>query len=330
LTAYVIVENREKTIKIKKSELTFEALLRQSYICLELQDFQKMKNENLRLEMVDMKDDIIESDETVKREFKNDKPTFKVTLRPIEIGKTKIISNALVVMIGISKYIDNKKWPNLKNVKDIDMINFKQLFKQELNYKFVCNEESTMNKEDVHEFLADVIAKQKLHKNKRKYDALIIILSGHGNEGDVLVTSEGDSIPIDEIRTSFDCNRMKSLKDCPKIFIIDVCRGNYSPQSENSVLTRGENGPQQNNTHNGSEFLMIWSTTKGYQVSDLALLSTSMRHTIGSKYKSNYSLNQMLKEVRADIQKKNGGSWYCVQSEDTTTYDIRFQPRKLV
>ncbi|ETO02319.1 hypothetical protein RFI_35117, partial [Reticulomyxa filosa] len=71
-----------------------------------------------------------------------------------------------------------------------------------------------------------LIVTHKLHKNKEEYDALIMIINGYGDEEDVLVTSEGNFIPINEIRSSFDCNRINSLKDCPKIFIIDVCRGN--------------------------------------------------------------------------------------------------------
>ncbi|ETN99528.1 hypothetical protein RFI_37942, partial [Reticulomyxa filosa] len=106
-------------------------------------------------------------------------------------------------MIAISEYEDNKKWRNLESAKDDDINNFKYIFEQELNYEFVCNEEPKMNKDDVNEFLATLIVN---HKNKKQYDALIIIISGHGNEGE-----------------------------------------------------------EQNNIHNDNGFLMIWSTTKGYQ-----------------------------------------------------------------
>ncbi|ETO08158.1 hypothetical protein RFI_29232 [Reticulomyxa filosa] len=67
LTTYVKVNERETLIKMK--ELTFEELLRQSYYCLEWKDIQKMRNEHIKLDLNNMKDNMIESDNDVKREF---------------------------------------------------------------------------------------------------------------------------------------------------------------------------------------------------------------------------------------------------------------------
>ncbi|ETO03160.1 hypothetical protein RFI_34250, partial [Reticulomyxa filosa] len=116
LTAYVIVDKRKTLIKMK--ELTFEELFRQSHSCLERKDIQKMRNEHVKLDLTNMKDNIIESDRDLKREFKKNRPSFKIIwtpFQPIMIGKTKTIKNALVVMIAISEYNDNKEWPNLPN-----------------------------------------------------------------------------------------------------------------------------------------------------------------------------------------------------------------------
>ncbi|ETO32716.1 hypothetical protein RFI_04400, partial [Reticulomyxa filosa] len=68
LTACLNVDKRKTLIKMK--ELTVEELFRQSYTCLERKDFQKIRNENVKLELVNMKDNIIESDNDVEREFK--------------------------------------------------------------------------------------------------------------------------------------------------------------------------------------------------------------------------------------------------------------------
>ncbi|ETO04685.1 hypothetical protein RFI_32710, partial [Reticulomyxa filosa] len=162
LTACVIVDERKKLIKMK--QLTFE----------EIKGFSKDKQKKFKTANSRVKNNIIETDGV------------------IVIGKMKTIKNALVVMIAISEYKDNKKWPNL----DRDTNNFKSIFKQELNYEFVCNEEPKMNKKDVNEFLADLISTHKLHKNKKEYDALIMIINEHGDEEVILVTSEGNSIPI--------------------------------------------------------------------------------------------------------------------------------------
>ncbi|ETO35881.1 hypothetical protein RFI_01181 [Reticulomyxa filosa] len=112
--------------------LTFEELLRQSHHCLELKHFQKMSSEYLKMQLVDMEDNIIDSDEIVKKEFESNEPTFKIIWtsfqQSIIFGKTKTIKNALVILIAISEYDDNNKWKNLKNVKEKDVKNFKLIF----------------------------------------------------------------------------------------------------------------------------------------------------------------------------------------------------------
>ncbi|ETO17879.1 hypothetical protein RFI_19426 [Reticulomyxa filosa] len=101
------VDGREKLIKIKK--LTFQELLHQSYYCLKQIDFEKINKDNLKLQLVDNDDNIVESDENVKKEFDTDKPILKITWIPIIIGKTKTVKNT----ITISEYIDNETWGNL-------------------------------------------------------------------------------------------------------------------------------------------------------------------------------------------------------------------------
>ncbi|ETO00696.1 hypothetical protein RFI_36744, partial [Reticulomyxa filosa] len=195
------------------------------YCCLSLQYFQKIKQENLTFEIFDINDNIIDSDEAVKQSFMMKEPSFKMLWRSLQQSiineKHKIIKNALVVMIGISEYIDNTKYQNLSNVKDEDIKNFKELFGQELNYEFVCNQSPQTTKKDLQSFLDKLVANYDLHDNTHKYDGLIMIICGHGENENMLITSDGESLSIDEIRASFNCDKIKSFKDFPKIFIID-------------------------------------------------------------------------------------------------------------
>ncbi|ETO24895.1 hypothetical protein RFI_12261 [Reticulomyxa filosa] len=327
LIAYVIMDEKKKLIKMK--ELTFEELLRQTYNCLESKSFQKINKENLKLQLVDIKNNIIESDESVKKEFaNNNEPIFKIIWTSFQqqtiLGKTKTIKNALVIMIAISEYDDNNIWKNLKNVKEKDIHNFKQLFEQELNYEIVYNQSPKMTKQDVQTFLAKLIVNYELHENSHKYDGLIIIICGHGENGNMLVTSDGKDVSIDRIRSSFNCHEMESFKDFPKIFIIDACRGEGIPKTH-EIVKRGNDITY---GHNDDGFLVIWSTTKGHQVADLSLLSECMKNVVKSKYKSSYPFKQMLQDIRTEIRSNKSSEWYCVESQDTTDYDIIFQQRK--
>ncbi|ETN98086.1 hypothetical protein RFI_39436, partial [Reticulomyxa filosa] len=80
--------------------------------------------------------------------------------------------------------------------------------------------------------------------------------------------------------------------------------------------------------HSDDGFLTIWSTTQGHQVADFSLLSNCMTRVIKSKCKSGYPLKNMLDNIRQDIRENKNGEWYCVESQDTTDYDIIFQQRK--
>ncbi|ETO00224.1 hypothetical protein RFI_37223, partial [Reticulomyxa filosa] len=110
-------------------------------------------------------------------------------------------------------------------------------------------------------------------ENIKKYDGLIVIICGHGDDGNMLVASDGSSLSIDEMRKTFNCNKMDSFKDFPKIFIIDVCRGKNNPISH-EIRTRGTDMPLYG--HNDDGFLTIWSTTQGHQIADFSLLSNCM------------------------------------------------------
>ncbi|ETO36336.1 hypothetical protein RFI_00725 [Reticulomyxa filosa] len=319
--AYVIVNETKKLIKMK--DLTLEELTRQSYSCLDL-----------TFELVDMKNNVINSDKAVKQAFMTKEPSFKIRSRSLQqliiSGKYKIIKNALVVMIGISEYIYTTEWPNIPNVKKKDVKNFKKLFEQELNYQFVCNQSPQMTKKDVQVFMDRLFVDFELRTNAKQYDGLIMIICGHGKNGNMLVTSDGKSLSIDEIRASFNCDKMESFKNFPKIFIIDVCRGENIPTSQTMAM-RGKVEKKEDIRllgHNDDGFLMIWSTTQGYQIGDFSLLSSSMKSVVKSKYKSGYPFKQMFDDIRQEIRKRSSGEWYCIETQDTTSYDMIFVAKR--
>ncbi|ETO15990.1 hypothetical protein RFI_21370, partial [Reticulomyxa filosa] len=83
------------------------------------------------------KNNIIESDEAMKKEFENREPTFKIIWISVILGKMKIIKSALLMIA-------------------INLSNLKQLFEQELNYEVACNPFPKMTEDDVNEFIEQV------------------------------------------------------------------------------------------------------------------------------------------------------------------------------
>ncbi|ETO33708.1 hypothetical protein RFI_03392 [Reticulomyxa filosa] len=321
---YVIINGKKELIKMK--ELTFEELVRQSFSHLKLNDFKKIENENLKLKIMDTNNKIIDSDEDIKQKFNqnsgnsNNEPLFKITWTQFE--QRKIIKNPLVIIIAISEYEDKRIWSDLSGVKEKDLNNYKQLFQKELKYEVIHNQCPKMTKQDVQNFMDKIILKNELRKNRNNYDGLIIIICGHG-KNDNLIASDGKEISIDKIFERFNCTEMEAFKHFPKMCIIDICRGKNIPVCPEITEMRGNNhNVSQLYEHNGVDYLIIWSTTKGYQIPDLGLLSTCIKDTVIEKYKTGCSFNQILKQVQNDIFNYEKGKWYCIEVHDTTSYVI--------
>ncbi|ETN97236.1 hypothetical protein RFI_40295, partial [Reticulomyxa filosa] len=132
IEAYIIYFPSEEKISIYLKELTLNELFRQCCYYLDEKGFTKLSK--MKMDVVDMNDNMIESDEDVMRVLKLKDPTFKLTWT--HSGEKKIIRNALVMMIAISEYNEGLEWESLKNVKDKDITNFKKLFEEELKYDF--------------------------------------------------------------------------------------------------------------------------------------------------------------------------------------------------
>jgi len=126
------------------------------------------------------------------------------------------------VIIGISKY---KKAPykNLPNIETVDVPNFKKAFQDQLRYKIEVSK-NEMTKPGLLQFVRRVKEKYKLITNFSRYDGIIIILCGHGENGNSFVTSDGQLTLIDDIRSEFDGAKLESMSNFPKIFFIDICR----------------------------------------------------------------------------------------------------------
>ncbi|ETO33082.1 hypothetical protein RFI_04025 [Reticulomyxa filosa] len=96
----VILDKREKLINMK--QLTFEELI---------------KNENLKFELVNMQNNIIDSDESIIKEFRNKNNKFKIIWIPVQ---KLMINHALV----ISGYDNTKSCDNLSKTKENCVTNF--------------------------------------------------------------------------------------------------------------------------------------------------------------------------------------------------------------
>ncbi|ETO05656.1 hypothetical protein RFI_31742 [Reticulomyxa filosa] len=83
--------------------LTLKELRLQIYDLLQSDDYEEISK--MKMDAMDMKGHVIESNEDVRKD-----------------EEKKLVKNALVMVIAISEYDKMTNWPNLKNMKEKDLI----------------------------------------------------------------------------------------------------------------------------------------------------------------------------------------------------------------
>eukprot|EP01084_Bolivina_argentea_P209653 357074_1 len=154
--------------------------------------------------------------------------------------KRRYISNALVVIMGIGYYETDEdvKNPEINSVNDLEAVildikNVVHLFDEILNYTVIGaynsdkSEKMFFTEKDVMNLLqysAEILKSNLLQKNINKFDALIVILSGHGWDQSI-VTSDYKLISKHAIHRYYSV-KYPITRDIPRIFIYDSCDGN--------------------------------------------------------------------------------------------------------
>ncbi|ETO09067.1 hypothetical protein RFI_28319 [Reticulomyxa filosa] len=160
-----------------------------------------------------------------------------------------------------------------------------------------------MDKQDIQEFLRNVIVTYKLRKNINEFDSLIIIISGYINNKNTLITSDGNFISIYEDIFSLFCpEQMESFQSCPKLLIIDACHtNNYGLSIPHNIRIKRQK--QQHVQQFCHDFVTIWSIIKENEIDHFPLFSQSLKNTIKFKYDRGYSFNQMMQYIQQNIDK---------------------------
>ena len=152
------------------------------------------------------------------------------------------IKNPLVVILGIGEYTG---MPHLDGItKDYQhMIKiFNKLFGYDILYK-LKSDEFNQNKADgntqdafkirwnfdeVDDFIDE--SKSILSDKTRKHDALIFIISCHGEADGVILDSDCEEILLYGIASKFNGSSFPYFAECPKLFLVDACRGQMKSQ----------------------------------------------------------------------------------------------------
>ncbi|ETO24598.1 hypothetical protein RFI_12560 [Reticulomyxa filosa] len=212
--------------------------------------------------------------------------------------REKVIKNALVLMICLSKY---NALSSLEQVKTKDAPNFTRFFKEELHYEVVqCGDVATAD--DVLKFLDEVISTFELDKNPKQFDGLIVIICGHATTSDELIASDGNCVKIETIRNKFSGQTLTPFLGFPKLFILNTyIDGNESLTANVKAFSPTNSFDTKITfTNTNDEFVMIRSTVVGSLIPDSVTPSYYLNEAFMSFYKK-HDLSEMIKMAQTKI-----------------------------
>ena len=102
------------------------------------------------------------------------------------------------------------------------------------NYGIHSNTEIDVDADDMKSIL-----KRLSRRDFSKYSGLIVTITTHGGEGNVLFGKDGNAVQLKQLAEMFNSAECKDLKNKPKIFIIIACRGH----KRDSALSLGSQEP---------------------------------------------------------------------------------------
>ena len=162
---------------------------------------------------------------------------------------------------GLCLIINNKNFLNANAIRtgcEYDEEELKKLF-EDLNFTVTV-------KNDLEWDEMKKVARQFAEEDHNEFDAFVFIIMSHGGEMDLIQGIAGGTISIGNLMLEFTSTRCPTLKDKPKLFIIQSCRGVReeagirgidSNMSLDSTLSKGV-CPKE------ADFLLAFSTPPGY------------------------------------------------------------------
>ena len=230
------------------------------------------------------------------------------------------------------------------------MKNMQRLWEEKFNYKVIANEiskdEYIVDQEVIDEKIDD--AKKLLRDEKKAFDGLIFIYSGHGYESGI-ITSYNQRVKLSDIEKEFSPKKIKRFAHCPKIFIIDACRS-YSQclPAHNEERLRVESKTSEKREKKGNNStrwhhpllntIEVFGNTRGYSVSGgsdsggslLREISNTFEQYISSKPKvfERKTFQQLFNPIKRQLHENQHGN-QLVQFQDTLNgTEVYISPKK--
>eukprot|EP01084_Bolivina_argentea_P232502 391856_1 len=238
---------------------------------------------------------------------------------------TTYIHNPLVIAIAIGKYDKHPKNSEVSgyifndlNAIDIDIRNIVQFFGGILKYKILpkYNIKRKIKTYWKKKEVINLLKKQGKYLDqavrKNKHDALIVIVSGHGVQGNI-ITSDYKRINKDTVHRIFSVD-FPSLRYIPGIFIYDMCDGgNDRVRDHSRVLDSNaegylmmSGGDRQTTKIYGTD-KEIWYKNEPNPDYNLVIINSSNKGFVSQMgvKSGSYMMNKFIQKMQQNIERGN-------------------------
>jgi hypothetical protein len=149
----------------------------------------------------------------------------------------------------------NTEWPNVDGFGpltgyDVDASNLRALL-PEMGYDIVADRQN-LSADEMYSTVRDLAVADDF----AQYDALMVILLSHGSDNRVY-GADGDVVLLDSLYTLVSPVVCPLLKDKPKLFLVQACRGNQKMQVAAAAAAAAE-------TPLAADYLKMFATPTGY------------------------------------------------------------------
>ncbi|XP_019858170.1 PREDICTED: uncharacterized protein LOC109586427 [Amphimedon queenslandica] len=209
------------------------------------------------------------------------------------------IPQGLCLLINIAHFKRHEDRPG----SSIDAASIKDVFENVLNFKVTMIADPTL--QELHQELI------KFYKiDHSAYDAFFVVILSHGDSGNVIYTSDSQSIKISEISDYFTSRMCPTLANKPKVFIVQACRGSKHNKTVSTDTKSGGSDQIDSSTPDKVDFFYAFATIDEYE---------ALRHFINGSWFINelvtvirrfaikfkkVNLEELMKKVNQSLSKK--------------------------
>ena len=208
------------------------------------------------------------------------------------------------MIINNTDFKYEKNLPGDKDEQDLFKLFFLLRFEVKIHRNLTANE---------------MVHKVELYSKWQHKGAFFLIILSHGTmveDKEVIIGTDGETVTMNDIESFFHATKCPTLREVPKIFLIDACRGDQqervSSDSESHDTSRlfpksaSQNSRNRRVKLDTSDFLLVYAATHGHVAlgnKDQGSVMTQTFIEVTKEAAHNKTITDIIQEVKVRIEK---------------------------